>query len=116
MRAATQHIVVTTLGELEVVNAIGLRVYQKESSAAESQVSLGNFQKDLREEVLRLCPLPERVFERARYLSEQTTARLGTGATDLLHVAAALELGVDRLFSFDKQQRKLAQVVRLKVN
>jgi len=33
-----------------------------------------------------------------------------------LHVAAALELGVDYLYSFDHHQRKLAQTVRLKVN
>jgi hypothetical protein len=31
-------------------------------------------------------------------------------------VAAALELGVDVLYSFDKQQRKLARAVRLKIN
>lgn len=116
MRAAKQHVVVTTLGELEAVNAFGLRVYQNEASATEAQVSLGDFEKDLREGVLRPRPLPERVFERARYLSEQTTARLGTSATNLLHVAAALDLGVDCLYTFDKQQRKLAQAVRLKLN
>jgi hypothetical protein len=31
-------------------------------------------------------------------------------------VAAALELGVDCLYSFDQQQRKLAQTVHLKLN
>ncbi len=116
MRAAKQPIVVNTLGELEVVNAFHLRIYHKEASATQGQVSLQNFQKDLREGVLRLRPLPERAFERARYLSEQTTARLGTGATDLLHVAAALEMGAEFLYSFDKQQRKLAHAVRLKLN
>jgi predicted nucleic acid-binding protein len=56
------------------------------------------------------------VFERARLLSRQTTAKLGTRTADLLHVAAALELGADYLYSFDLQQRKLAQTVRLKLN
>ena len=116
MRAAKQPIVLTILGELEVVNALGLRVYRNEASPMEAHVSLANFNKDLREGALRPRPLPEQVFERARHLSEQTTARLGTGATDLLHVAAALEMGAESLYSFDKQQRKLAQVVRLKVN
>jgi hypothetical protein len=32
-----------------------------------------------------------------------------------LHVAAALDLAADYLYSFDRQQRKLAEVVRLKV-
>ena len=116
MRAAKQPIVLTILGELEVVNAFGLRVYQNEASAMEAHVSLENFDKDLREGALRLRPLPEQVFERARHLSEQTTARLGTGTTDLLHVAAALEMGAEFLYSFDKQQRKLAQTIRLKIN
>jgi hypothetical protein len=31
-------------------------------------------------------------------------------------VAAALELGVDYLYSFDQQQRKLARTVHLKLN
>jgi predicted nucleic acid-binding protein len=41
---------------------------------------------------------------------------MGTRTADLLHVAAALELGVDYLYSFDQQQRKLARTVRLKMN
>lgn len=49
-------------------------------------------------------------------LSRQITARLGTRTADLLHVAAAIELKADYLYSFDQQQRKLAQVVRLKTN
>ena len=56
------------------------------------------------------------MFERARQLSQETTAKLGTRTADLLHVAAALELGADFLYSFDQQQRKLAQAVRLKLN
>lgn len=108
--------VITTLGELEVVNALGLRVFRKEVSAAEAQSSLSDFEKDLRDGILQLRPLPEQAFDHARQLSRQTTARLGTRTADLLHVAAALELGVDWLYSFDKQQRKLARAVRLKVN
>ena len=107
---------VTTFGTLEVINAFGLRVFRKQVTSSQAQSSLDDFEQDLRAGVLQVCPLPEQVFEHARRLSQQTTATLGTRTADLLHVAAALELGVDRLFSFDKQQRKLAQVVRLKVN
>ncbi|MGO9515782.1 MAG: type II toxin-antitoxin system VapC family toxin [Candidatus Korobacteraceae bacterium] len=116
IRTVKQPVVVATLGALEVVNAFGLRVYRKEASALEAQVSLRNFQKDLREGILELRPLPDQVFERAQYLSEQTTARLGTGATDLLHVAAALEMGAEFVYSFDKRQRALARAVHLKLN
>lgn len=107
---------VSTVGELEVVNALGLRVFRKAVSAAQAQASLDNFEKDLRDGVFQLRQLSEQTFDRARQLSWQTTARLGTRTADLLHVAAALELGADWLYSFDNQQRKLARAVRLRVN
>jgi predicted nucleic acid-binding protein len=47
---------------------------------------------------------------------KQNTARLGTWTADLLHVAAALDLRADYLYTFDQQQRKLAQTVGMKVN
>jgi predicted nucleic acid-binding protein len=106
----------STLVELESCNALELRVFRKEISAAQALASWEAFVKDLRGGVFQLKPLPERAFERAQSLSRQTTARLGTRTADLLHIAAALELGANRLFSFDQQQRKLARAVHLKLN
>ena len=40
---------VTTFGELEVVNALGLRVFRKEVSVAHAQSSLAAFEQDLRD-------------------------------------------------------------------
>jgi predicted nucleic acid-binding protein len=107
---------VTTLGELEVVNALGLRVFRKEVSATQARSSLNDFEKDLCAGIFQLRPLLDQVFERARQLSRQTTPKLGTRTVDLLHVATALELAADYLYSFDQQQRKLAHTVRLKLN
>lgn len=116
MQASSGDRLVTTFGELEVVNAMQLRIFRKEVSAAQAHSSLDDFEKDLRTGVFQLRGLPEPLFEQARKLSRQTTAKLGTRTADLLHVAAALELGADYLYSFDQQQRKLAQAVRLKLN
>jgi predicted nucleic acid-binding protein len=116
MQASKGECFVTTLGELEVVNAFGLRVFRKEVSAVQAQESLADFEKDLRDGVLQLRRLEESFFERAQQLSRQTTAKLGTRTADLLHVAAALQLGADYLYSFDQQQRTLAHAVRLKLN
>jgi predicted nucleic acid-binding protein len=116
MQASTGECFVSTLGELEVVNAFGLRVFRKEVSAVQAQSSVIDFEKDLRDGILQLRGLSDSIIERARQLSRETTAKLGTRAADLLHVAAALELGADFLYSFDQQQRKLAQAVRLKLN
>ena len=116
MQASSGDRLVTTFGELEVVNGMQLRIFRKEVSAAQAQSSLDDFEKDLRNGVFQLRGLPEPLFEQARQLSRRTTAKLGTRTADLLHVAAALELGADYLYSFDQQQRKLAQAVRLKLN
>jgi predicted nucleic acid-binding protein len=106
----------TTFGELELANALELRVCRKEASAAQARSSWKDFEQDLRDGIFQIRPLSDQVFERARQLVRANTARLGTRTADLLHVAAALELNADRLFSFDQQQRKLAREVRLKLN
>jgi predicted nucleic acid-binding protein len=116
MQAPSTQRFVTTFGELEVVNAMGLRIFRKEVTPAQAQASLREFEKDLRDGVFHLRGLADSVLERARELSRQTTAKLGTRTADLLHVAAALELGVDCLYTFDHHQRKLAQSLRLKLN
>ena len=116
MRASAGERFITILGELEVVNALGLRVFRKEITRVQAQSSLSDFEKDLRDGVFQLRGLPDAVFDRARDLSRQTTPKLGTRTADLLHVAAALELSVEYLFSFDERQRKLARAVRLKLN
>jgi predicted nucleic acid-binding protein len=116
LQASSADRFITTFGELEVVNAMGLRIFRKEISPAQAQSSLLAFENDLRDGIFQLRGLPDSVFERARQLSRQTTAKLGTRAADLLHVAAALELDVDCLYTFDHHQRKLAQSLRLKLN
>ena len=107
---------VTTFAELELINALQLRTFRKELIAAQVRSSLQAFADDLRNRAFRLVPLPEQTFERARKLSIQTTARLGTRTADLIHVAAAMELAAERIYSFDKHQRKLAQALHLKLN
>jgi predicted nucleic acid-binding protein len=115
MRASSERFV-TAFGELEVINAMGLRVFRKEISPAQSQAWITQFENDLRDGIFQLRGLADAVFERARQLSRQTTAKLGTRSADLLHVAAALVLGADCLYTFDVHQRKLAQTLRLKLN
>src|SRR5207249_10927752 len=106
----------TTFAELEFLNALQLRVFRKELLSASAKIIVKTFEEDLRNRLLQLVALPEESFERARQLSEQTTARLGTRTADLIHVAAALELQADALYSFDQQQIRLAQSFRLKIN
>jgi predicted nucleic acid-binding protein len=41
---------------------------------------------------------------------------IGVRAADLLHIAAALELGAKSLYTFDQKQSKAAQAAGLAVN
>ena len=116
METAAGDLFITALGEFEILNAFRLRVFRREASPAAAHSALTNFEKDMREGTLRVRELSDSVFERARQLSQQTTAKLGTRSADLLHVAATLELGADYLFSFDQKQRKLARSLHLKLN
>ncbi len=107
---------VSVLGHLEAVNALELRVFRKEISPSQAITSLTDFEKDARLGIFQLTPLPEKVFQDARQLALQTTARLGTRSVDLLHVAAAVGLGTGCLYSFDQRQRKLARTAHLETN
>jgi hypothetical protein len=93
-----------------------LRVFRREVSPAQAQSSWIEFEEDWREGVFQLRRLTDPILERAHQLSRHTTAKLGTRTADLLHLAAALALGVDCLYSFELHQRKLAQTLRLKLN
>jgi predicted nucleic acid-binding protein len=116
MQASSGGHFVTSLGELEIMNALGLRIFRKEVTQTQAQSSLNDFEKDLLAGIFQLRDLTESMFERARQLSRQRTAKLGTRTADLLHVAAAVELNADHLYSFDQHQRKLAQTLGLKLN
>jgi predicted nucleic acid-binding protein len=116
MRRTGGQYLITPLVQLEAANALELRVHRKEVSVPQGNASWDAFARDVNNGIWMLRPLAEQIFGRALLLSRQTTARLGTRAADLLHVAAALELGCDALYSFDRQQRTLARSVRLKLN
>ena len=116
MRSSRAERFLTAFGELELFNALGLRVFRGEVSADQAKASLKDFASDLRDGIFRLRALTDSVFERALRLSRQTTPRFGTRGADVLHVAAALEFDADYLYSFDERQRKLARAVRLKLN
>ena len=106
----------SSLTELETVNAMGLRVFRKEISELEAAQSLRAFDEDLRRGSFQRSTLPESAFALARKLSLQSSAQLGVRTADLLHVAVAAELGATGLFTFDLQQRRLCSDLGLTLN
>ncbi len=107
---------VTPICELEAVNSFAQRVFRKEMSETNMTNAIRDLQADIRSGVLDWRPLPDAAFLRAKTLSQTVTPSIGVRAADILHVAAALELGAVRLFSFDLRQREAAKAVGLKMN
>ena len=116
VRRCTDVPVISTLCQIEVLNAFGLQVFRKQISQLRADFSVRNLDEDLRVGNYQLRPLPESTFARAREISLKFTPATGVRAADLLHVAAALELGADTLFSFDLAQLKLARMTGLAIN
>ncbi len=108
-------VLITPLGELELVNAMQLRLFRKEVRLAELRAAHAAFRADLQGGVLMMKPLAERVYVEARRLALKWSARLGTRTLDIIHIAAALTLRADTFHTFDERQRKLAIAVKLRV-
>lgn len=111
-----EFLTLTKLAELETVNALELRVFRKAISRPQADASLHAFDDDLRKGVFLRTGIPEAAFERARKLSLSITARVGVRTIDMLHVAAALELGATGFFTFDLRQRTVAEDAGLALN
>ena len=108
MKRAGLPIVISAFGGLELVNAISLRVFRRELSAAEAKSAHSLIRKDLQAGVLEIKPMPGAAFERAKQIARRRTPRLGTRTIDVLHVALALQCGADTFYTFDLRQAKLA--------
>jgi len=113
---ASEPLLLTPFCELETLNAFSLGRFRKELSENELDRMRHDFQLDLEAPVYQLRPLPTTVFTSAKALSEKITPTIGVRAADLLHIAAAIELGATSLYTFDQKQHKSAQAAGLKVN
>jgi predicted nucleic acid-binding protein len=116
LQAASEPLAVTQLCEVEVVNALSLRIFRGEITVKQAQESMGDLERNLRNGVFELRPFPENTFTRARTLAQILTPVIGVRSADLLHVAATLELGSKSLYSFDLKQRLAAQYAGLTIN
>ena len=108
--------VLSALSELEMVNALELRIFRKELARAQVDQARDAFDGDLRAGTFSVFDLEPATFLRARRLVLETTGQIGGRAADVLHVAAALEVSADRFFSFDQRQKLLARRAKLATN
>ena len=101
--------------EMELHNALQLKVFWKELTAVEAKRQVGLFEQR-KEKGFYYTP----EIRRAQLTSDfkrlsAHTAKLGCRAFDILHVAFALQLQPDHFVSFDERQKKLAVKAGLRV-
>jgi len=104
----------TAFGELELTNALELRVFRRELAAAEVKRALAALSDDIAGGAFLVLPMGLPIYQKARQLARAHTRTLGTRTLDLLHVAAALALEAEAFYTFDERQRLLARAAGLR--
>ena len=101
---------------LEVKNAIRLKAFRAEITAAEMNQSIAAFEQDITTgRWQRPAYTAAAVESKAEELSAGHSATLGCRTLDIIHVAAALVLGINDFVTFDGRQGALAKKAGLTV-
>jgi predicted nucleic acid-binding protein len=104
------------LHEIEVKNALRLKVFRKEAPSRPVLKSIRIIDNDV---ASRLLQRPELnwidVFRRAEELSKRFTSRSGSRSLDLLHVASSLLIPCRDFLTFDDRQAVAAQKAGLRI-
>jgi predicted nucleic acid-binding protein len=107
--------ITSSLTEVELVNALQLRVFRKDLTTSQATSAYEAFRIDVREGAITILPLNDSALTLAKRIAMRWTPRLGIRSLDLIHVAAAVDLSADSFETFDNRQKRLAQAVGLKV-
>jgi predicted nucleic acid-binding protein len=106
----------TGLHRLEFRNALRLRVFRKEITAVQRELSIQAMLSDLAAGVFAHAdPTWADVLSEAERLSAGHSELIGTRSLDILHVAGALVLGAEQFVTFDTRQATLARAAGLRV-
>lgn len=107
-------ILVSSLVELEAVNAMQLRVFRKERTVLQTTKSVEAFESDIAAGVFRALAVPPSAWTVASRVSRTHSAKLGARSLDILQIAIAIVLRADALLTFDRNQTALAHAEGLK--
>jgi len=106
----------TRFQETETRNALRLKLFRREITPEALDESLQAFTGDIQNGLFQIVPIDETALHRrSESLSRLHTATVGTRTLDVLHVAAALEIGATRFISLDARQRAMAKKAGLTV-
>jgi len=116
MKRAALPLLLTDVGKIEILNAVGLRLFRKDLRPAEAMKVHGLFREDIEQGVVLIVPLPAAAYQQAEQIARTHTPLLGTRTLDVLHVAGALVLKADAFYTLDKKQARLAAALGLRVS
>ena len=107
---------VTHHGKVEITNALCRARFEGHLDDAGLQEALADFEADFTQgRVEQASILWRAALNLASDLSRRHSPRLGTRASDVIHVACALELRLPHFLTFDERQASLAKAVGLKL-
>jgi predicted nucleic acid-binding protein len=115
VRLRSPEFFLTPLLELELMNALQLRVFRREASSTEARKSGADLESDIRDGLFTNVPVTAQAYETAQRVAQRQTASIGTRTLDILHVACAVLLKADRFWTFDERQAALARAEGLRV-
>lgn len=107
---------ITHWHDIEITNAMRLKVFRKEMTEKELDDGLANLRADIANGVfVRPSYDLESVFRTAEGLSAKFTASLGCRSLDVMHVGVAVVIGAKYFITFDVRQGKLAKKAGLSI-
>ena len=108
-------VLLTPLTELELTNALHLRIFRKEASSTEIRQAKSELEKHIRSGFYSAVAMPPTSYALAKRIAQRRTAAAGSRTLDILHVACALLLHPDLFWTFDERQAALARAEGLRV-
>jgi predicted nucleic acid-binding protein len=100
--------------ELELANALELKLFRKEVKRSQVRAAAALVEADLRAGVLHKPAIVwEDVLGDARTLARAHTSTLGCRSLDIVHCAAARRLSATAFITTDARQRRLAMAIGL---
>ena len=105
----------TSLIELEFINALKLKQFRNEIGREDFNSILLKLQEHEKKGVYYRPPMDWTVvFSHAHDLSKNHTAEIGSRSLDILHIASALFLKIEKVLTYDEKQAQLALLAGLK--
>lgn len=116
LKENNEAIPLTSFHELELINAIHLKLFRTEITQDVTNLIISRFEEHEKNGIYYRPQLDwATIFSHAIDLSQKHSAIIGSRSLDILHVASALSIDADRFLSVDDRQTKLAALAGLKI-